>query len=125
MLTDGINWKQMHTLEPSLGRTSCHMICIDRSVSSGSFPPTNVITAKHSSSYSHYNKSYKKQQIHHINISHILKDNLLSIWKIFACYAYRYCLCGLRARFKSLRNRSDQVFQYFMRIITAANCQSQ
>jgi len=41
----------MHTLDPSLGWIICQIICIDFSVCSGSFPPTKVMTAKHSSIY--------------------------------------------------------------------------
>ncbi|KAK2631315.1 hypothetical protein EUGRSUZ_L03093 [Eucalyptus grandis] len=36
------------TSEPSFGCTSCHIICIDLSVSAGSFPPTKVTIARHS-----------------------------------------------------------------------------
>lgn len=39
------------TFVPSLGWATCHIIRIDRSVSSASLPPTKVTKAKHSSNY--------------------------------------------------------------------------
>lgn len=39
-------WR-MHTLGPNFGWATCHIMCIDFSVCSGSSPPTKVITPKH------------------------------------------------------------------------------
>ena len=50
-------------MEPSFGWTTCHIICIDFSVSSSSFPPIKVIIAKHSSNYKKKSIIPIKQQI--------------------------------------------------------------
>lgn len=88
------------TFDLSFGWTTCHITCIDFSVCSGSLPPTKVIIAKHSSNWNHQPDSFFSKR----KVGPNTRNSLKLKPKEARYYRYRYCLCGFRARFESLRN---------------------
>lgn len=102
------------TLEPSFGWTTCHIVCIDFSVSSASFPPTKVIIAKHSSNYNDNQKlSFTKTRDFKITGIATQSPSAIKV-SISTIQAYRRDLRCFRPRFESLQNGRHWFFQYFL-----------